>query len=288
MMNWTSSKILTWSVERLVKAGVSSPRLEAEILLAKAIRGRRQDVYLNPDRVLNLQELSDQQNFIRRRILREPISYILGQREFWSLDFKVTTEVLVPRPETEVLIERLIEIHKNCPTNGSPNILDIGTGSGNIAIVVAREIFDSRVTAVDISPAALAVAAENSHFHGVPIQFIQSDLFENVTGQFDYILSNPPYIASWELETLMPDVKDYEPRTALNGGQDGLNYYKRIIPDAWNHLKDDGVLVMEIGMDQAVDIRCLMDQHGGYEEPEVTSDYSGRDRVISVRKGNNG
>lgn len=290
MMNWTSSRLLTWSVERLIKAGVNSARLEAEILLAKAIHGRRLDVYLEPHRILNLQELCEHQNFIKRRLSREPISYILGQREFWSLDFKVTPEVLVPRPETEVLIELLIEIHGNLPIDGSPHILDIGTGSGNIAVAVAKEIPDSRITAVDVSPAALAIALENSRLHNVSgqIEFVQSNLFEKVTGQFDYILSNPPYIASREIAELMPDVRDYEPQLALNGGEDGLDYYKHIIPGAWERLKDDGVLIMEIGMDQAMDIRCLMDQHGGYEEPEVTPDYSGRDRVISARKGNNG
>lgn len=290
MMNWTSSKLLTWSVERLIKAGVNSARLEAEILLAKAIRGRRQDVYLEPDRVLNLEELCEQQNFIRRRISREPISYILGQREFWSLDFKVTPDVLVPRPETEVLIEQLLETHKNQVTDGLPQILDIGTGSGIIAVVAAKEIPDSRLTAVDISPSALAVAQENSRLHNVfeQIRFIQSDLFEHVTGRFDYILANPPYIPSRELAELMPDVRDYEPQAALDGGQDGLDYYKRIIPGAYEHLKDEGVLIMEIGMDQAMDIRCLVDQHGGYEDPEVIRDYSGRDRVVSVRKGSNG
>ena len=128
MMNWTSNKLLTWSVERLIKAGVNSARLEAEILLAKAIRGRRQDVYLEPNRVLNIKELCEQQNFIKRRISREPISYILGQREFWSLDFKVTPDVLVPRPETEILIEHLMEIHGNQRIDGPAHILDVVTG----------------------------------------------------------------------------------------------------------------------------------------------------------------
>lgn len=289
-MSWTSGKLLKWSVERLTKAGVNSPRLEAEILLAKAIRSRRLDVYLEPDRVVNLQELCDQQNFVRRRMAREPISYIVGRREFWSLDFKVSSEVLVPRPETEVLLEQLVAAHNDHVGNGPVHILDIGTGSGNIAVVAAKEIPDCKVTAVDISPPALAIAVENSRIHNVAeqIQFIHSNLFENVTGQFDYILSNPPYIPLRDLEMLMPDVRDYEPRTALNGGQDGLDYYKRIIPTAWDHLKDNGILIMEIGMDQAMDIRYLIETFGKYEEPRIVRDYSGRDRVLVAHKGTNG
>lgn len=290
MMSWTSDKLLNWSVECLTKAGVNSPRLEAEILLAKAIRGRRQDVYLEPDRVVNLQELCDQQSFVKRRMAREPISYIIGCREFWSLDFKVTSEVLVPRPETEVLLEQLVAIHNNRSGKGSVRILDIGTGSGNIAIVAAKEIPDCRVTAIDISPAALEIAEENSRIHQVAeqIRFIHGDLFEKVAGPFDYILSNPPYIALRELEMLMPDVRDYEPRTALNGGQDGLDYYKRIIPGAWDRLKDNGVLIMEIGMDQAMDVRYIIESFGKYEEPKVIRDYSGRDRVLITHKRTHG
>ena len=290
MMSWTSDKLLNWSVECLTKAGVNSPRLEAEILLAKAIHGRRQDVYLEPNRVVNLQELYDQQSFVTRRMAREPISYIIGCREFWSLDFKVTSEVLVPRPETEVLLEQLVALHNNRAGKEPVHILDIGTGSGNIAVVAAKEIPDSRVTAIDISPAALAIAEENSRIHQVAdqIQFIHGDLFESVTGPFDYILSNPPYIALRELEMLMPDVRDYEPRTALNGGQDGLDYYKRIIPGAWDHLKDNGALIMEIGMDQAMDIRYIIESFGKYEEPKVIRDYSGRDRVLIIHKRTHG
>jgi release factor glutamine methyltransferase len=290
MMSWTSDKLLNWSVECLTKAGVNSPRLEAEILLAKAIRSRRLDVYLEPDRVVNLQELCEQQNFVRRRMAREPISYIIGSREFWSLEFNVSSEVLVPRPETEVLLEQLVAVHNDRKNKGPVQILDIGTGSGIIAIVAAKEIPDCQVTAVDLSPPALAIATENSRIHNVAeqIQFVHSNLFENVTGQFDYILSNPPYSPLRELEMLMPDVRDYEPRTALNGGQDGLDFYKRIIPAAWDHLKDNGVLIMEIGMDQAMDIRYIIETFGKYEEPRIIRDYSGRDRVLVTHKGNNG
>lgn len=286
MMSWTADKLLDWSVECLTKAGVNSPRLEAEILLAKAIRSRRLDVFLEPNRVVNLQELCEQQSFVKRRIAREPISYIIGCREFWSLDFKVTPEVLVPRPETEILLEQLMAIHSDRADKEIVRILDVGTGSGNIAVVAAKEIPDCRVTAVDISPSALAIAQENSRSHRVAeqIQFILGDLFENVTGQFDYILSNPPYIPLRDLEMLMPDVRDYEPRTALNGGLDGLDYYKRIIPGAWDHLKDNGVLIMEIGMDQAMDIRYLIESYGKYVETQVIRDYSGRDRVLITHK----
>lgn len=275
-----------------MKAGVHSPRLEAEILLAHAIRARRQDIYLEPNRALNARELGEHQDLIQRRILREPISYILGRREFWSLEFNVSPAALVPRPETEVLIERFLEMFRRRTPAGETRVLDIGTGSGNIAIVVAREIPECRVTATDISPAALAVAERNARAHRAAdrIRFVQSDLFENVDGdfQYDFILSNPPYIPSDDLRRLMPDVRNYEPWLALDGGTDGLEFYKRIIPGASRRLKEGGSLLVEIGMDQALDVVLLLEQDGHYEEPEVFRDYGGRDRVVSAKRKRNG
>ncbi|MBI4389770.1 MAG: peptide chain release factor N(5)-glutamine methyltransferase [Nitrospinae bacterium] len=290
-MNWTSSKILAWSAERLMKAGIGSPRLEAEILLAHAIRARRQDIYLEPDRPITRMELGEHQNLLRRRMSREPISHILGRREFWSLEFAVNSKVLAPRPETEVLVEKFLEDCRRKPQRQT-RILDIGTGSGNIAATVARELPDCRVTAVDISPEALAVAERNAKTHGVSgrIRFLQSDLFENLApaDRFDYILSNPPYIASEDLRILMPDVKDYEPRLALDGGKDGLEFYRRIVPEAARRLENGGALVLEIGMDQALDVGCLIERGGNCDEPKVYQDYSGRDRVVLARRKNHG
>ncbi|MBI5428757.1 MAG: peptide chain release factor N(5)-glutamine methyltransferase [Nitrospinae bacterium] len=290
-MNWTSSKILAWSAERLMKAGVGSPRLEAEILLAHAIQARRQDIYLEPDRPITRMELGEHQSLLRRRMCREPISHILGRREFWSLEFLINSAVLAPRPETEVLVEKFLETcRRDSPARA--RILDIGTGSGNIAVAVARELPDCRVTAADVSPSALAVAEKNSKTHGVydRIRFLQSDLFESLDPgeRFDYILSNPPYIASEDLKVLMPDVKDYEPRLALDGGKDGLELYKRLVPEAARRLENGGSLVLEIGMDQALDVGCLIERDGNYDEPRVFQDYAGRDRVVLARKKNHG
>lgn len=286
-MTWTSTSFLKWSSERLTQAGIESPRLESEILLAKGLRSSREDLYRNPDRKLGEEEIVVSKSFVERRFLREPVAYILGCREFWGLDFQTTPDVLVPRWETEILIEQFLQWVQSEPFSDAMQILDMGTGSGNIAIVAAKELPESRVTAVDISPSALAIAETNAWVHGVAdrVRFVAGDLFDcDLKTPFHAILSNPPYIEEKQRDSLMPDVKNYEPGQALFAGPDGLSYYKRILPGAWRHLAENGVLFLEIGNGQAKDVLSLLENHGGYHTPEVTHDYMGMERVIWARK----
>ena len=205
------SDLIDWGANQLSLAGVENPRNEAELLLTEALSIERQDLWLSQGRILDEEEKTRWRSFIKRRSAREPFAYIIGRKEFWSLDFKVSPEVLTPRPETESLIECLLDIARENPGREEAMILDMGTGSGNIAVAVARELPQSRVMAVDISPGAIAVARENIRLHGLSdrIQLLQSDLFAGLerekTGEFDYILSNPPYIKSREIDKLMPE-----------------------------------------------------------------------------------
>ena len=286
-MTWTSKSFLEWSDERLAQAGIDSPRLESEVLLAKGLRSSREDLYRNPDRELGEEEMALSKSFVERRFLREPVAYILGRREFWGLEFQVTPDVLVPRWETEILIERFLQWVRDASFSSPMQILDLGTGSGNIAIAIAKELPDSRVTAVDISPSAIAIAQANAWVHEVSerVRFIEGDLFAcKLEASFHAILSNPPYIEEDQRDSLMPDVKNYEPELALFGGRDGLACYRRILPDAWEYLKENGVLFLEIGNSQVKDVLKLIENHGGYHAPQVTLDYMGMERVVSARK----
>lgn len=288
-MTWTSQSFLKWSAERLAQAGIDSPRLESEVLLARGLHASREDLYRNPDREMGEEEIVLSKSFVERRFLREPVAYILGRREFWGLQFQVTPEVLVPRGETEILVEQFLQWVRSEAFLEPIQILDMGTGSGNIAIVAAKELPQSRVTAVDISPSALAIAQANAWVHGVAdrIQFVEGDLFAcDLEAPFHAILSNPPYIEEESMDSLMPDVRDYEPEQALVGGRDGLSYYKRILPEAWNHLEENGTLFLEIGNGQMYEVQSLIENHGGYDAPEVTLDYMGMERVVSARKKN--
>lgn len=290
-MNWTAKKFLNWSAGQLARAGVYSPRLESEILLAEAMNLQREDLHRDPDHALNDRELTASRKFVERRTRREPVSYILGRKEFWGLEFRVSPDVLVPRWETEILIEAFLQWIHASPWEGPLHFLDIGTGCGNIAVAVAREIPQCRVTAVDISPAALAVARENAVRHGVAerIRLVRGDMLAGAPeGPFHAILSNPPYIDTVKLESLAADIKDFEPRPALDGGAGGLHFFKRIIPGAGEHLAEGGALFLETGEDQAQAVSDLIRPHGGYGSPVIIKDYSGRDRVVSARKRGHG
>jgi release factor glutamine methyltransferase len=291
-MTWTSTSFLKWSAERLTQAGIESPRLESEVLLAKGLRSSREDLYRDPDRKLGEEEIVVSKSFVERRFLREPVAYILGCREFWGLEFQVTPDVLVPRGETEILLEQFLQWTRSQTFSEPMQILDMGTGSGNIAIVSARELPGSRVTAVDISPSALAIAETNAWVHEVAdrIRFVEGDLFDcDLQTSYHAILSNPPYIEENSRDSLMSDVKDHEPGQALFAGPDGLSCYRRIIPEAWRHLTQNGVLFLEIGNGQVNDVLSLIKNHSGYHTPQVTLDYMGMERVVSARKKyNNG
>lgn len=290
----TVQEMVSQSTLALSAAGIAQPRLDAEILLAEIFGGRREDVYIQSDRVLNAEEVARYAQWIERRLAREPVATILGRREFWSLNFKVTSEVLIPRPETEGVIERLLALQAESLSRPQPNILDLCTGSGILAVVAAREIPASRLFAVDISAPALQVARENAQAHHVAdrLVFFEGDLFEGWEApecrELDFILCNPPYIESRLLPQLQLEIRDHEPALALDGGPDGLEFFKRIIPTVAERLRPGGFIIMEMGPEQAPAVTELMASQPALENIVVTRDYSGRDRVISARRASLG
>ncbi|MBU1727090.1 MAG: peptide chain release factor N(5)-glutamine methyltransferase [Candidatus Omnitrophica bacterium] len=256
---------------------------EAELLFTRALNCDRLSLYADKALVLDKDSSFFISSVLKRRISGEPIQYILGNTEFMGLDFKVTPDVLIPRQETEVLVEAVISWAGKAT---SLNILDLGTGSGCIAISLAKFIPWANITAVDFSDNALAVAKENAQSNKVDVDFKRSDLFEVFSLSpvtYDLIVSNPPYVASLEIERLQREVK-YEPLVALDGGADGLDFYRRIINDSPSFLKDGGLLVVEMGFGQREAIERIFAESGNFEIIEVAKDYSGIERVIAGRK----
>jgi release factor glutamine methyltransferase len=251
--SWTIKELLSVSIDYLKEKHIDSPRLTAEVLLAFQLNLNRVKLYLNLDLPLNDSEVSGYRELIRRRLLREPLQYITGVQEFWSLDFQVDPRVLIPRPETELLVEEAKERIKDAPgTGGDPfRILDLGTGSGALAVTLAKEIQGARIWATDISPEAIELARLNAEMHNTSdrIEFRQGDLWHalndpNIT--FDLIVSNPPYVSADEYDDLQPEVRDHEPRLALDGREQGLYYIQKIIEGCTNFLKPGGWLLLEM------------------------------------------
>ena len=241
----------------------------------------------HPDRVLNRAEERMLCSRIERRVLREPVSHITGVQEFWSLAFAVNEKVLTPRPETEILLEQCLKAMAKTPA--PVHILDLGTGSGILSIILAKEILQSRVTAIDKSTEALEVARKNAVRHAVMdrIYFVAGDLMKvDWQGPYHLIVCNPPYIESENLSKCMPEVRQYEPAQALDGGRDGLDYYRFIVPMAWKKLEENGLLVLEIGHTQASAVIALMQGSSRYQDIQVIQDYSGYDRVVLARTMN--
>ncbi|MEK9628054.1 MAG: peptide chain release factor N(5)-glutamine methyltransferase [Nitrospinota bacterium] len=282
-MDANIDSFLNWSQNQLAQAGVLSPRLDSEIILAHTLKLSRTDLRTQSERVLNdLEKILAKQNIERRR-RREPVSQIIGYQEFWSLNFIVNENVLSPRPETEVLVETALKYMPPAPAR----ILDLGTGTGILSVVMAKEIEDCKVIAIDIDPQALSVAKENSLRNGVAgkIEFICSDMKNGSwPGLYSMILSNPPYIPSEDIQKIMPEVQNYEPIKALDGGNDGLDFYKNIIPKAVDKLEENGFLILEIGHSQAKKVTDLLEKFSCYKNIEVIKDYSGYDRVIKAQK----
>jgi release factor glutamine methyltransferase len=266
--------------------GRESPRLAAEILLAKVIGCDRLGVYMRFEEALSEEQVDEYREYVRRRGLGEPVPYIVGEKEFHSLRFRVTREVLIPRPETEVLVEAAVgEIR--AAGKHEPEVLDLGTGSGSVLVSVARELGTGRFVGVDASAGALAVARENveSLGEGLDITLREGDWFEALergTDTFDAILSNPPYIPSADIETLGPEIAEYEPRAALDGGSDGLDAYREIAAGAGGFLRDEGFLALEVGDGQAGPVTEIFEAAGYRGETRL--DLAERERVVIFRK----
>ena len=286
---WTIKALLDTTTGYLRDKGVGNPRLDAEVLLAHLLRCRRLDLYLRFDQPLREDELAGYRELVRRRARREPLQYIRGHQEFWSLDFAVGPGVLIPRPETEILLERALTLVREgkVPGGTEPRVLDLCTGSGVLAVCFALEIAGALVWAGDCSPAALDKARENARSHGVEdrIAFVGGDLLDPFRENglvFDLILSNPPYVDSGELEVLQPEVRDHEPRKALDGGPGGMEIVRRILCDAPASLSPGGRLLVEMDPRQMDEAQRTADGTGAFGPPELIPDYTRRPRVLSL------
>ena len=260
-----------------------TPRLDVELFLQKALGDvDRIYIHLNLNKELTDERYEEFLGYINDRINGRPVAYIVGNREFMGLDFFVKEGVLIPRPDTETLVEEIIELCKN--KSEEINIVDIGTGSGAITVSLAKYIENSRVISLDISDIPLEVGKINAVNNGVDdrIEFIKSDVFSGIKDRgekFDIIVSNPPYIPRKDIETLHTQVKDYEPYNALEGGEDGLDFYRQITEESVEYLNQDGILAYEVGHDQAEDVSKIM-KHHGYDKIYTKKDIQGIDRVV--------
>lgn len=281
---WTIAKVLRFAQSDFQKRGFDSPRLDAELLLSACLGLSRVSLVMESTRPLSAGELSDYRALIQRRRGGEPIAYILGHREFYGLDFRVDPRVLVPRPDTEVLVE--VALKRTRARDQYGEALDVCTGSGCVAIAFRHARPTWRVMGVDISSGALEVAQKNAHRLGCVFGmcFLESDLLSAVPAaqRFDLITCNPPYIPRRELALLAPDVRDFEPRLALDGGEDGLDLVRRLVPEAARRLRSGGVLALEVHYDQAPRVEELMQQRG-FIETQRARDYGGHERVVSGR-----
>lgn len=275
--------IINKSTEKLEKSGSQTPRLDAELLLAFVMKKDRTYLFMYPEKILDQDIENAFEQCLNKRINGIPLQYIVGKQEFMGLDFKVNENVLIPRADTEILIEKTLESIKEKTT--PIHILDIGSGSGAIGISLAYYSPNAIVSCVDISSKALKVAKDNAVTHSVHnrITFYEGDLFSPVKERcFDMIVSNPPYIPDKTIEGLQVEVAQYEPWIALAGGADGLNFYRRIIKDAPHYLKENGQLYLEIGHDQAKDVTSLLISEKVYDGIEVIQDLGGHDRVVKA------
>ncbi|MGC1454363.1 MAG: peptide chain release factor N(5)-glutamine methyltransferase [Nitrospirota bacterium] len=285
----TLAEALKDAAAALSTAGIANARLDAEVLLSHIMRKNRVWLITHGDNVLDDNDQRDFDRAVRRRTGREPLQHIIGNQEFWGLEFKVTPDVLIPRPETEFIIEAALTIAED--RNRQVRIIDLCTGSGCIAVSLAKELSASRLIATDASMRALAVARENARDHGVAdrIRFLEGDLFApleelDIRAGIDIIVSNPPYVKSGDLPTLQPEVRDYEPEMALIAGPGGTEIAATIITIAPEYLKKNGALIMEMGLGQAKTLIRMIEATGAYGKPEILKDLAGIERVLVARK----
>ena len=281
----TIHDILNESTKRLEKADIPSARLDAEVLLVFYLGCDRLDFFKNPEMALGEKQLAGYRELIARRLQWEPVAYITGRKNFWTFSLEVSKDVLIPRPDTEIIVEEALDIIRKMDSVDI-SILDIGTGSGAIALALAKEIASAKVTATDISPAALALARKNARSLNLEdkIEFLQGNLFEPVQGVFDMIVCNPPYISESEYRDLPAGVKDYEPQIALLAGKDGMEFYEKLLCQAPDHLQKNGWLLFEIGAKQETQVRGLMETSGSFDSIVMRRDYAGLPRVMKARR----
>lgn len=287
MEQWTIGRLLTWMNGYLTDKGVDAPRLSAELLLSHVLGCKRIELYTNFDRVVEQAKLDELRGLVKRCAEHEPVAYLVGRCEFYSLEIRLNKACLIPRPETELLVERAIDLLRARPQPAA--VLDLCTGSGCIAAAIAKNVPECRVTATDVSDEALTAANENVQLHdlGERVRLLCGDLFDPLIGgldetSFDLVVSNPPYVTSAEMETLDRNVKDYEPVSALHGGVDGLDVYRRILERIEPFLKEDGVLMLEIGYRQGPAIHELLEATCLFAKITIEKDRSDNDRIATA------
>jgi release factor glutamine methyltransferase len=276
---WTIQTILNWTRQYFLDKGVENPRLDAEVLLSHILGKERLYLYVHFDQPLEEAELSAFRSAVKQRAARLPVAYIIGLKEFMGLDFEVTPAVLIPRPDTEILVEAALS---RLSAVDNPCILDLGTGSGAICISMLANLPTAKGVTVDISAEALSVAKGNADRHLVSerLTFCQGDLFAPVKGQvFAAIVSNPPYIPEADIVGLTPEVRQ-EPNLALMGGKDGLDFYRRIIQEGRNYLASNGFVAMEVGIGQAQLVAAMAEKTGVFKVDSIIKDYGGIERVV--------
>jgi len=291
--SWTILETLRWTAAYFQDKGVSEPRASGEVLLAHSLNLSRLDLYLRYDQPLTPEELARFKALVVRRRAGEPVAYLTGHKEFWSLDFKVTPGVLIPRPETETLVAAVLEIFPPKPEDQRPKTdipwgLELGVGSGAVIISLARELPQMRWVGIDISGAALAVARENTRNHGVAerIHFLRADLLAPLTPKpwFALVAANLPYVPRPVWEQLPKDIKEFEPQEALLGGEDGLDLIRPLVREAQRHLLPRGWLALEVGDGMAPQVAELLQETGAFGQMEKIPDYQGVPRVIRARR----
>jgi release factor glutamine methyltransferase len=279
------SSVLKEATLALERSVCSSPRLDAEVLLSSYLKMDRLTLYTHPEQSITESEHTEFQARVERRKNGEPVAYIVGEKEFWSMPFQVNNHVLIPRPETEILVEEVLKV---CSDMGKRilQILDIGTGCGAISIALASELENAQIVATDISPEALAVAVKNAQNNNLDhrIEFLQGNLFQPVSGKFDIIVSNPPYISQQEYDNLPFEVRGFEPKSALLAGNDGTEIHQEIIKGGALYLQQGGWLFMEIGSGQKQKVENILNESNLYDNIAFTLDYAGIERVSRARR----
>ena len=276
---WTISSLLNWTVNYFKSKNIQSARLDAEVLLSHVLRQERIYLYVHFDEPMEQNELSKFREYVKKRAQHVPIAYIIGEREFMGLPFKVTKDTLIPRPDTEILVENVLN---NVDRDKEIEIVDIGTGSGAIILSLLVNLPKAQGKTVDISSKAIEVAKENAVNLQVNdrCEFFVGDLFAPLNGsKFDLIVSNPPYIPQKDIATLEDDVKEYEPVSALTDGGDGLSYYRRLLSEGKAYIKENGFIALEIGIYQSEDVKQIA-MDNGWKDIKIIKDYAGIDRVV--------
>jgi len=289
MQTWTIQKLLNWVTEYFTEKALESPRLSAELLLSSVLEMKRIELYTNFDRPVAKPQLDRLHELVKRAAQHEPLAYLVGRCEFYSLELDITRDCLIPRPETELLVERAIEFLRT--RTGSQLLCDLCTGSGCIAVAIARNFPDAQIIATDISDAALAVAARNVEKHRLTdrVKLLCGDLFDPIvphpdTAKFDLIVCNPPYVSTAEFETLDKNIREHEPKLALLAGIDGLDVYQRILERVDDFLKDNAALILEIGCARGRAVKQLLEKTGIFTEIKIEKDHQNNDRIATARK----